>query len=60
MEACCPRWFRISLPGDVELLERLAGADTASARRMAAAGAEAIGEDGWVSCGVSSTTRMRR
>ena len=36
----------ISLPGDVELLERLAGADTASARRMAAAGAEAIGEDG--------------
>ena len=27
----------ISLPGDVELLERLAGADTASARRMAAA-----------------------
>ena len=36
----------ISLPGDVELLERLAGADAASARRMAAAGAEAIGEVG--------------
>lgn len=37
---------RISLPEDAELLDRLAGVGSASARRMAAAGAEAIGEVG--------------
>ena len=37
---------RIVLPEDGELLRRMAGADYASMRRMAAAGAEAIGEVG--------------